>query len=64
MACVEFMLVALLCSHCTCLIGVDVRRPIAMKMDIVERERAAFVGCSFQPFDRDSATLLHRGYEL
>ena len=36
--------------------------PIAMKMDIVER--GTVVGCSFQPFDRDSAMLLHRDLEL
>ena len=27
MACVKFTLVALVCSHCTCLMGVDVRKP-------------------------------------
>ena len=36
--------------------------PIAMKMHIAES--TAFVRCSFQPFDHDSATLLHRGLEL
>ena len=34
------------------------------KMRIVERESSAFVGCSFQLIDRDSATLLHRCSEL
>ena len=64
MACVEFTLVALVCSHCTCLIGVDVRRPDC-HADASCRERGLhFVGCSFQPFDRDSVTLLHCGLEL
>ena len=36
-ACVEFTLVALVCSHCTCLIGVDVRRPDSHK-DLYHRE--------------------------
>ena len=59
---VEFTLLALVCSHCIFLIDVDVRRP-----DYHEdgyRERGVDVGCSFQPFDRDSATLPHRGLEL
>ena len=62
MACVEFTLVALLCSHCTCFIGADVRRPDCHAD--VYRERGAVVGCSFQPFERDSAMLLHRDLEL
>ena len=53
MACVEFMLVALVCSHCTCLIGVDVRGPGCHEGGYCER--GAVVGCSFQPFERDSA---------
>ena len=38
MACVEFTLIALLCSHCTCLIGVDVRRTDCHE-DLYCRER-------------------------
>ena len=60
MACVEFTLVAQLCSHCTCFIGVDVPDCHA---DLY-RERGAVVGWSFQPCERDSAMLLHRDLEL
>ena len=63
MACVEFTLVALVCSDFTCLIGRLSKRHDCHE-DAYCRDRAAFVGCSFQPFDRDSATLLHFCSEL
>ena len=46
MSCVEFTLVALLCSHCGYLIGIDVRRPDCHE-DAYCRERTAFCGMQF-----------------